>query len=119
MDDESIRDVSTRLAEDRTILANERTYSAWIRTGLAALGGGVAFEVALANGKAGWAVSTIAIILIAFSACAFLLGIWHYTHLGLKLRRAEIRSLPIAVMVVVTAALCAASLLAFIALFLA
>lgn len=28
------------LASERTLLAAERTFSAWIRTGLAALGGG-------------------------------------------------------------------------------
>ena len=30
------------LAEERTLLASERTYSAWIRTALAAMAGGIA-----------------------------------------------------------------------------
>ena len=35
------------LASERTLLAAERTFSAWIRTGLAALGGGLAVARAL------------------------------------------------------------------------
>lgn len=35
------------LASERTLLAAERTFSAWIRTGLAALGGGFAIARAL------------------------------------------------------------------------
>ena len=35
------------LATERTLLAAERTFSAWIRTGLAALGGGLAIVRAL------------------------------------------------------------------------
>lgn len=33
----------TELAEDRTLLANERTFAGWMRTGLAAVGVGVGF----------------------------------------------------------------------------
>jgi putative membrane protein len=108
---------STRLAEDRTVLANERTYTAWIRTGLAALASGVAFEAALSGGKTGWAISVISAILIVFSLFAFIAGIWHYTHLGLRLQRAEIRSLPIKTLILITAALCLASLTALAGLF--
>jgi putative membrane protein len=35
---------TNQLAEERTLLAIERTFSAWIRTGLAALGGGLAID---------------------------------------------------------------------------
>ena len=37
------------LDSERTLLAAERTYSAWIRTGLAALGGGLAIVRALVD----------------------------------------------------------------------
>ena len=107
----------TRLAEDRTVLANERTYSAWVRTGLTALATGVAFDKFLIGTMPDWTIRTIAIILILFSGCAFFLAIWHYTHLGLKLRYAEIRTLPIKSLVVLTVALGAASVLALIGLY--
>lgn len=102
----------TRLAEDRTVLANERTYTAWVRTGLTALAAGVGFEKFLTGAMPDWIVRTIAIILILFSFCAFFLAIWHYTHLGLKLKNAEIRTPPIKSLMLLTAALCVASLLA-------
>jgi putative membrane protein len=105
-------DGRTRLAEDRTVLANERTYTAWVRTGLAALAAGVGFEKFLTGAMPDWIVRTIAIILILFSFCAFFLAIWHYTHLGLKLKNAEIRTPPIKSLMLLTAALCMASLLA-------
>ena len=107
----------SRLAEDRTVLANERTYSAWIRTGLAALGAGVAFDKLLTGSMPEWTVRTIAVILILFSACTFVLAIWHYTHLGLRLRDAEIRRLPIRSLIVMTTALFAASALALVGLY--
>lgn len=108
----------TQLAEDRTVLANERTYSAWVRTGLSALAGGVAFEKFLTGVMPDWIIRTISLILILFSLCAFVLAIWHYTHLGVKLQRADIRRLPIKSLILLTTALCAASLLALLGLYL-
>jgi putative membrane protein len=107
----------TRLAEDRTVLANERTYSAWVRTGLAALAAGVGFERFLAGAMPDWIVRAVAVILILFSCCAFFLAIWHYTHLGLKLKNAEIRTPPIKSLMLLTLALCLASLLALVGIF--
>lgn len=85
-----------------------------MRTGLAALAAGVGFEKFLTGAMPDWIVRTIAIILILFSFCAFFLAIWHYTHLGLKLKNAEIRTPPIKSLMLLTAALCMASLLALV-----
>jgi putative membrane protein len=117
METEKSSDSTTRLAEDRTVLANERTYTAWVRTGIAALASGVAVETVLSGGRGGWAFSAISVILLLFSLCAFFLGIWHYTHLGLEFRRADVRFLPLKSLIVLTAALCASSILALIGLF--
>ena len=105
------------LAEDRTVLANERTYTAWLRTGLASLATGAAFERFLGQNMPAWASRSVAAVLIGFSICAFLLGIWHYRHLGVRLRDADIRRLPIRTLLALTLALCAASALALIGLF--
>jgi uncharacterized membrane protein YidH (DUF202 family) len=88
-----------------------------VRTGLAALAAGVAFEHLLTGAMPGWILRSIAVILIAFSFCAFVLAIWHYTHLGLRLQKAEIRRLPIKSLAVLTAALCAASILALVGIY--
>lgn len=106
-----------RLAIDRTVLAGERTYTAWIRTGLAALAAGVAFERFLSGAMPEWIIRIIAVILILFSLCAFVLAIWHYTHLGLRLEEADIRKLPVRGLVVLTAALCVAAVLALVGLY--
>lgn len=112
-------DARIRLAEDRTVLANERTYTAWVRTGLAALAAGVGFEKFLAGAMPEWIIRAIAVILILFSFCAFFLAIWHYTHLGLKLKNAEIKTPPIKSLILLTAALCLAALLALGGIFIA
>lgn len=109
--------VRTRLAEDRTVLANERTYTSWVRTGLAALASGLALEKFFAGALPEWILRSIAVILVLFSLCAFVLAIWHYTHLGLKLQEADIRQLPLRSLAVLTAALCLASLLALAGLY--
>jgi putative membrane protein len=112
------RDFRTRLAEDRTVLANERTYTAWVRTGLAALAAGVGFEKFLSGEMPEPIIRAIAVLLILFSLCAFFLAIWHYSHLGLKLKNTEVRTPPIRSLVVLTAALCVAALLALVGIFL-
>lgn len=81
-------------AIDRTVLANERTYAAWIRTGLAALAAGIAIEKFLIDVMPVWSIRSIAVILILFSAAAFLLAAWRYTHLGIKLQVADVKAVP-------------------------
>ncbi len=42
------------LAEERTILANERTYSGWVRTALACEGVGLGFHAVMRNSQPAW-----------------------------------------------------------------
>jgi putative membrane protein len=48
------------LAEDRTLLANERTYAGWMRTGLAAVGIGVGFNALFQQMEPAWVPRAIA-----------------------------------------------------------
>lgn len=50
----------TELAEDRTILANERTFAGWMRTGLAAVGIGLAFHAIFEKVEPAWVARAIA-----------------------------------------------------------
>lgn len=84
-------------AMDRTVLANERTYAAWVRTGLTALAAGVAIEKFMVDVIPGWGIRSIAVILICFSALSFSLAAWRYTHLGIKLADADVKAVPAAV----------------------
>ena len=50
----------TDLAEDRTILANERTFAGWMRTSLAAIAIGVGFNALFARLEPPWVPRLIA-----------------------------------------------------------
>ena len=61
-DDES--GARTELAEDRTLLANERTYAGWMRTALAAVGIGVAFNALFQKMEPEWVPKAIATVFL-------------------------------------------------------
>jgi putative membrane protein len=103
-------------ALDRTVLANERTYTAWIRTGLTALAAGVAFEKFMADVIPHWGTLTIAVILIAFSGVAFFVAAWRYTHLGIRLGREDVKRVPLTVTMGTSLILIACALIALVGL---
>lgn len=103
-------------ALDRTVLANERTYAAWIRTGLAALVGGLAVEHILADGKNFGLLHSIGALLILFSAISFLLASWRYKHLGIRLVALDVRIIPTRLTSVIGLLLALCSFLALITL---
>ncbi len=86
----------TNLALDRTVLANERTYTAWIRTGLAALAAGLGIAKFMTYLLPLWGIRIIAAVLIVFSALAFLLAAWRYGHLHIKVSHLEVDAMPLA-----------------------
>jgi putative membrane protein len=53
-------DEKTDLAEDRTILANERTFAGWLRTGFASIGVGVGFGALFRTMEPEWLAKAIA-----------------------------------------------------------
>jgi putative membrane protein len=57
----------TQLAADRTILDAERTYSAWVRTGLAALASGVGAKKLLEGVISEWGIWGVGTVLVLFS----------------------------------------------------
>jgi putative membrane protein len=61
MEDEERQSLSrTDLAEDRTILANERTFAGWMRTSLACVAIGVGFHALFARMAPPWLPKAIA-----------------------------------------------------------
>jgi putative membrane protein len=52
--------VRTELAEDRTILANERTFAGWMRTSLACIAIGVGFQALFGKVEPAWLPRLIA-----------------------------------------------------------
>ncbi len=85
----------TNLALDRTVLANERTYAAWIRTGLAALATGLGIAKFMTDLMPPWSIKAVSSLLIVFSAVAFLVAAWRYSHLHIKVARLEVDAIPL------------------------
>lgn len=105
---------ATNLALARTVLANERTYAAWIRTGLAALATGLAIAKFLAEVMPVWSIRVIAMVLIGFSAVAFVLAAWRYQHLHIKVSHLEVDVVPLFMVRILSFVLACSSIIAFI-----
>lgn len=58
----------TDLAEDRTIMAMERTYAGWIRTAFAAIGIGLGFRAVFGDFQPPWLARAIATVFILAGA---------------------------------------------------
>jgi putative membrane protein len=65
-----------------SVLANERTFLAWIRTSLGLIAGGVALDQFVASERSSIVVAVIAFIVIALGALVALIGIieWNRTN---------------------------------------
>lgn len=57
----------TELAEDRTVLANERTFAGWMRTSLACIAIGVGFHALFNAVEPGWLPRLVATVFLALS----------------------------------------------------
>lgn len=64
----------TDWAEDRTIMANERTYAGWMRTGLAAVGIGLAFNALFSKLEPFWLPRSLATLFILSGVLVFYLA---------------------------------------------
>ena len=107
---------TTPLAVDRTLLANERTYTAWIRTGLAALVSGLGIARFMLDLMPLWSLRVITLLLILFSAAAFLIAAWRFENLHVGMAHLDVSTVPIRVIKLLSYVLAGCSLLALIAL---
>ncbi len=69
-------------ADYNTILANERTYAAWVRTGLTALATGLGIERFLGGVIPDPVIRMISMSLLFFSIFSFILGAWRFAYVG-------------------------------------
>jgi len=79
---ETSADLNTRLAADRNILAAERTYAAWVRTGLFALASAIGARALLGGLVPHWLVLADATMLIGFSIFCFVAAVWRQLNPG-------------------------------------
>lgn len=67
-DNNELAEERTKFAEDRNIMAMERTFAGWIRTAFAAIGIGVAFRALFGELEPPWLARGIATVFIAAGA---------------------------------------------------
>jgi len=104
------------MALDRTVLANERTFQAWIRTGLAALVSGLGVAKFLQGTMPLPVLLIVVSILILFSTLAFLLAAWRYSHLHLRIVHLDIDATPMWLAKSVSIVLASCSIIALVGL---
>ncbi len=103
------------LARDRTALASERTYAAWVRTALALLAGGLGIARFVDDAVPPMLVRTLSALLILLAIASFILAAWRYMSLCLKLKSLDITLIPHQVVIAISAFLVACSGLALMA----
>ncbi len=104
------------LALDRTVLANERTYQAWLRTGMAAFGAGLGIVKFLKGYMPSLIIIIIASLLILLSAVAFLQAAWRYCNLNVHTAHLDVNTMPTWKVKIFSAVLAGCSILALIGL---
>jgi putative membrane protein len=100
------------LALDRTVLANERTYAAWLRTGLTALATGLGTARFMPAAIPLWSVRMITALLLLFSAASFALAAWRYENLHVGIRHLDVNTIPPLLVTLLSALLVSCALLA-------
>lgn len=104
--------------EHNTVLANERTYSAWLRTGITALATGLGIERFLGGVIPDPVIRAISMSLLLFSIVAFALGAWRYVHVGGMLQTHRVFGAPAPLLMLISLLLAFSSLLAMIGVWL-
>lgn len=69
---EPLARLRTDFSEDRTVLANERTFASWVRTGFAGIGIGLAFNALFTRIRPEWLPKLIASIFLAIAIVVFI-----------------------------------------------
>ena len=64
--------VRTDFSEDRTVLANERTFAGWLRTGYAGIGIGLAFNALFSRVEPPWIPKLIATAFLLIAVLIFI-----------------------------------------------
>jgi putative membrane protein len=110
-------DPKTRWAYERTILANERTYIAWLRTGLAITGGSALFLRLLDGVEPIWLVDFLSIIMGLVGALIVIVSTWGYRKMHRKLDQIDPSFFPNWMVLLIVVAL-EMAMIAFLVLFL-
>ncbi len=83
----------TDLAEDRTLLSAERTFSAWVRTALASIGVGLGFRALFGPVDPTWVAKAMATLFIALGILVIVLAERHACAVVTRLNAHQIDAL--------------------------
>jgi putative membrane protein len=97
--------LNAKLAAELTALAEQRTYTAWIFTGLGALATGIAINLMFAGLIPSWYGVTTGSALIIFSALCYIAAVWRSLQYRARSPVTEVRQAPAAMLIAVGAAL--------------
>lgn len=104
----------TNWALERTRLAKERTYAAWFRTGMTAVGVGLAMEKFVPTIQYRWVLETLGIVFVCAGILIFGMGFKTYHAVMKKLAQEGYKGIPIAFMAILTVLCFLGSVLALI-----
>lgn len=92
-EDRDSSDLKTDLAEDRTVLANERTFASWLRTGFGAIGIGLAFNALFVRLEPTWIPKAIATAFLIIALLIFIAAERRVCAVMARLNAHRVRSL--------------------------
>lgn len=104
-------------ADDRTLMAEERTFSAWVRTGLTSLATGLAIVKLMPETQPAWIVPALGSVLVIVGGLAFAFAFLGYRNGCRNWQRAMPRAVPLWVFGVVSLLLIIGSLLSLALIF--
>jgi putative membrane protein len=116
MNGEERDDEKMDLAVRRTLLASERTFTAWIRTALSSVVAGIAVARFLTDQGTSWAGRAIAVMLILSGVALYVVAIWQYRK-DRERFQSRGRATPVWLAEIVGFALLGASLLSLLLVF--
>ena len=107
-------DRNTQLAANRTVLAAERSYAAWVRTALTSLVTGVGTRTLLAGIVPDWLALLAGSVLILFAAFCLWAGVWRELHPGTEPSWPNVSRIPRAILLTVNCVLIVVALAALV-----
>jgi len=102
--------------ERTSVLANERTYAAWLRTGLTAFAAALAMEKFLGGTIPSHFIRFCSMVFLAMSALCFFLAAWRYKHVENRMVSASVSGAPVSLLCVLSGLLMITSILAIFGL---
>lgn len=99
----------TDFSEDRTVLANERTFASWVRTGFAGIGIGLAFNALFTRIQPEWLPKLIASIFLLVAILIFIAAEHRARMVMRRLHAHQVRPIKVTSLRLITIAAVAAT----------